>query len=215
VKEMTARKYKVGRAFTLVEVMVTTLAALVLIIGVSAMLAHGHLGYRRLFNRVNSDVVRNAYEARRTFDRIVRKSHLRRHDPDDPGSSAPTNEICVYYYLDPESTPVAAPPDRYARFYLTNWPDGEDDTELVLAQGPVAFATLPVPGPSMPPLPAPDSTIVLAHNVTVPVLPFGIFSVRGASVRMELTLSNEDPAVNRIETLEMTVTATAIRHNDW
>lgn len=206
---MTACKYKVSKAFTLVELMVTILAVVVLIIGISAMLAQGHLGYRRLYNRVNSEVVRNAHEARRTFERIVRKSSIERHDPDDPDSSIPTNELCVYYYSDPLA-PLTVP-DRYARFYLADnaqWAD----TELMLDEGPVNFAALPAPGPTMPALPAPDSTIMLAHYVTVPAS--SIFSTRGQSLRMVLMLDNQNvSSLNKIETLKMIVTTTAIRHN--
>lgn len=207
---MTVRKYKVGEAFTLVELMVTILAVVVLIIGISTMLAHGHLGYRRLYRRVNSEIVRNAHEARRTFERIVRKSSAERHDPDDPENSLPTNELCVYYYSDPLN-PLLTVPNRYARFYLQNNSEWAD-TELMLDEGPVDFAALPAPGSAMPPLPAPERTIVLAHYVTVPAS--SIFSTQGQSVRMVLTLDNQTLGIfNKIESLRMTVTTTAIRHN--
>jgi hypothetical protein len=191
---MAARKNIAG-AFTLVELMVTILAAMALIVGISAMLYHGHMGYHRLFKRVNSQVVRNAYEARRTFDRIVRKSSIRRCDLLNGN-----NEAYVYYFSNPQDMTIDDP-DRYARFYLTG-------TELRLDQGPVPPDTFETLTPSSL---SPETTSVLAHDVTAPGV--GIFSLRGASVRMLLILDNNDPAVNEIETSKMTVTTTAIRHN--
>lgn len=200
---MIVRKGKAGRAFTLIELMVTVLAFAVLILGISAMLAHGHMGYNRLFKRVNSQVVRNAYEARRAFDVYVRRSSIRRCDPRNADYEflAEQNQLYVYYYSNPLSMAIVDP-DRYARFYLSG-------TQLWFEQGNVTGG-FDAPPPALPTLSS-TSTMVLAHDVTPPAS--GIFSVQGASVRMVLTLDNDDPAVNKIETLKMTVTAKAIRHN--
>ena len=77
---MAARKYNNRRAFTLVEVLVAALAAVILIVGISAMLFYGQRGYNTMYRRVNSEVVRNAYEARMVFDAVVRKSTSDRCD---------------------------------------------------------------------------------------------------------------------------------------
>lgn len=203
---MIIHKYKARTAFTLVELMVTVLAAIVLIIGVSAILAQGHLGYRRLFNRVNSEVVRNAYEARMTFDRIVRKSSAERCDPRsaDYEFLSEENQVYVYYFSNPNDMTIVDP-DRYARFYLSG-------TDLRLEQGRVTggFDTAP---PGRPTLVEPTD-MILARDVTAPAS--GIFSVQSNAVRMVLILDNEtepDPGVSKIETLKMTVTTMAIRHN--
>lgn len=196
---MIIRKDKVKRAFTLVELMVTMLAAIILIVGISAMIAHGHKGYHRLYNRVTSQVVRNAYEARRTFDAIVRKSSIERCDFDNGN-----NTVYVYYFSNPQDL-VIEDPDRYAKFYLSG-------TDLMLDQGEVT-AGFETPPPGLPSL-SRTSTKVLARDVTVPEA--GIFSIQGAAVRMVLTLDDEtDPApgISKIETLKMTVITTAIRHN--
>ena len=71
---MATRSYNHRRAFTLVEVLVSAIAAVILIVGVSAMLFYGQRGYNTMYRRVHSEVVRNAYEARRVFAAIVRKS---------------------------------------------------------------------------------------------------------------------------------------------
>lgn len=203
---MIIHKYKVRTAFTLVELMVTVLAAIVLIIGVSAMLAQGHFGYRRLFNRVNSEVVRNAYEARMTFDRIVRKSSAQRFDPRNADYEflAEENQVYVYYFSNPQDMTIVVP-DRYARFYLSG-------TELRLEQGRVTGGVGTSP-PGLPTLVEPTD-MILARDVIAPES--GVFAVQGNALRMVLTLDNEtdpEPGVSKIETLKMTVTTMAIRHN--
>ncbi|MHC4559561.1 MAG: prepilin-type N-terminal cleavage/methylation domain-containing protein [Planctomycetota bacterium] len=204
---MIIHRDRVRRAFTLVELMVTILAAMILFAGISVMLVHGHLGYHRLFKRVNSQVVRNAYEARRTFDRAVRKSSIRRCDPmnADYEFLAEQNEAYVYYFSNPQDMTIEDP-DRYARFYL-------EGSQLKLERGDVGLGTFDTPPPGLPSR-SPTSTIILAHDVLAPES--GIFSVQGASVRMVLLLDDETNAaagVSKIQTLKMTVTTTAIRHN--
>ncbi|MHC4335034.1 MAG: prepilin-type N-terminal cleavage/methylation domain-containing protein [Planctomycetota bacterium] len=201
---MTARSQNSERGFTLLELMVTIVAAVVLIVGLSAMLAYGHLGYNRLYRRANSEVVRNAYEARRIFDRAVRKSTIRRCDLRASG-----NEVYVYYFSDPQDMAIADP-DRYAKFYVTG--EGED-AQLMLERGDVTAGTFDTPPPGLPGL-TPGSPMVIAHDVTVPEEETGTFSVRGAAVRMVLMLDNDEPDRNKTETLKMNVTTTAVRHNE-
>jgi len=198
---MVIHRDKSARGLTLVELMVATLAALIVILGASAILFHGHIGYGRLFRRVNSDVVRNAYEARRTFDRLVRKASMERIDPRDGDYRflADENQLYVYYYLTPQSLVI----DRYARFYLSG-------TELRLEQGTVTggFQT---PPPGLPNLSTTSDTL-LANNVIAPDT--GVFAAQGNALRMVLVIDDETGStLPRIETLKMTITTTAIRHN--
>jgi len=213
---MAALKHNSRRAFTLVEVLVTALAALILIIGISAMLFYGQRGYNTMYRRVHSEVVRNAYEARSVFDAVVRKSIWRRYDPAPP---APVdepyigNQLCVYYYTDPaDPAPTNNLPDRYAYFHL-------EGTNLILEQGPVNFAALPPQDLDIPSLPNPDKgPMVLARNVSNAERGIPVFSKQGAALRMILVLDDEtDPAENvysGTQTLKMIVTTTAIRHNE-
>jgi hypothetical protein len=197
---MIIRRHKAAKGLTLIELMVTVLAAIVLIVAVVAILAEGHLGYRKLFRRVNSEVVRNSYEARRTFDRVVRKSSIRRCDLLNGN-----NEAYVYYFSNPQNL-LTEDPDRYARFYLNG-------SQLWLEQGNVTGG-FENPPPSLPALAATGGPELLARDVTPPAA--GIFSVSGAGVRMAVLLDSETgapPGVSKIETLKMTVTTTAIRHN--
>ena len=197
------QKYNIRRAFTLVELIVTIVAALIVILGVVGIIANGHKGYRRLWNRENRGVVPEAYIARRAFDVIVRKSSI-----EDEHISA--NEAYVYYFdarnadgtVDIDALRALIQPNRYARFYLAGG-------DLNLDRGPVPTGTnlsLPAP-PSL----TPDQPVkVLASNVGSCV-----FARRGNSIQMILTLDNEtspSPGASKIETLKMTVTTTAVRH---
>jgi len=198
---MIMQRDKSARGLTLIELMVATLAALIVILGASAILFHGHIGYRRLYRRANSEVVRNGYEARRTFDRLVRKASMERIDPRDEDYRFldDENQLYVYYYLTPQSLVI----DRYARFYLAG-------TELRLEQGTVTggFQT---PPPGLPNLSTISDTL-LASNVKAPE--DGVFAAQGKALRMVLLLDDEtDSTLPKIETLKMTITTTAIRHN--
>ena len=224
---MAVLRYNNRRAFTLVEVLVAAIAAVILILGISAMLFFGHRGYNTMFRRLigywdddishyNISVVRNAYEARKVFDAVVRKSIIRRYDPAPPDpESSPSigNQLCVYYYTDPaDPLPTNNFPDRYAYFHL-------DGTNLILEQGPVNFAALP-PRDSGIPVNNPDRSMVLARNVRNTEMdpPVPVFSKQGAALRMILVLDDEsDPAddvYSGTQTLKMIVTTTAIRHNN-
>ncbi len=68
MKYMAAQNYNLRKAFTLVEVLVSAIAAVILVVGISAMLFYGQRGYNTMYRRVHSEVVRNAYEARKVFD---------------------------------------------------------------------------------------------------------------------------------------------------
>ncbi len=200
---MVICKRKTGRAITLVGLMVAMVATAVLVLSTLLILGLAHRGYRTFYGRVHSEVVRNAYEARRAFDVTVRRSSIRRCDLLNGN-----NEAYVYYYSNPQDSSILDP-DKYARFYLNS-----DETELWIEQGDVVPGTFSTPAPDLPGL-TNGSTRVLAHNVIAPES--GIFSSQATSVEMVLTLDNETNAVanamTEMEALIMTVTTTAIRHN--
>ena len=208
---MTTRKQKIRRGLTLVELMITVLAVMILVVGISGILATGHKNYNTMFKRVNSEVVRNAYEARRTFDRIVRKASIKLYEFDDLRNGS-YDQMRLYYFSDASDMTIADP-DKYALFYLGNI-DGEPDTELVLEQGDVQYNSSGEPELINP------ISYVLAHNVIVDPAAPGIFLRDGVSIQMILTLDNEEKddsgnAIQGLETLKMTITSTAIMHNGW
>lgn len=186
---MSEKKKQFRSGLTLIELIITVIAAIVLVIGISGMLAAGHKNFNHMFARTNSEVVRNSYEARSIFDKIVRKSVYEYHD------QMSSNNITVYYYSDPGNiTTLGDYPDRYATFYLSG-------TDLMLQQGEVGWPPSP---------PTPGSGFKIASNVT-----FAEFTIKGASIRMSLTLDDkDDPKVkSTLRKVKIEVTTTAIRHN--
>jgi len=191
------------KGITLIELMITVLAVMILIVGISGILAAGHKNYNTMFKRVNSEVVRNAYEARSIFDRIVRQSIREYQEINDEG-----DDLTVFYYSDPNNILLLSDyPNRYANFYLGEV-DDDDDDELIVDIGVLNLVVTDE-----------DwswnrkeklSTLTLAHNVISVE-----FTIVGASIRMSLTLDNENVEgnPNKLETLDMDVTTTAIRHN--
>ncbi|MHC4116259.1 MAG: hypothetical protein ACYSWO_02005 [Planctomycetota bacterium] len=200
---MAVRKRKTGRAVTLVGLIVAMLATAILVISTLLVLALAHRGYRTFYGRVHSEVVRNAYEARRAFDAIVRRSSIRRCDLLNGN-----NELYVYYYSSPQDSSIRDP-DNYARFYLNS-----EGTELWIERGEVVPGTFGTPAPDLPGF-TNSSTRVLAYDIVAPES--GIFSRQATSVEMVFTLDNETNAaanaMTEMEALVMTVTTTAIRHN--
>lgn len=221
---MAARKYNSKRAFTLIEVLVTAMAAVILIVGLSAMLFYGQRGYNTMYRRINSEIVRNAYEARRVFDAVVRKSTVERCDI---RSIVGTNDkIYLYYYYDeiqPDTAPAIpdfqypnvdrydymfpAQPNRFAIFYLQG-------TNLMLEQGQI----LPLGTPLILVVPESldgtgDTNILLAKNI----VSCQFRNTGEGSVQMVLTLDDESspaPTVHSdTQTLKMVVTSRAMRHN--
>jgi len=222
VKYMAARNYNHRRAFTLVEVLVTALAAVILIIGISAMLFYGQRGYNTMYRRINSEVVRNAYEARRVFDAIVRKSTVERCDILSPDEIY--GEIFLYHYYDQTQPDAPAPepidryrymfpaqPDRFARFYVTDTAASEN-LELYVERGLIPPG---IPLFLLDPASLRDTGIKMPLAKNVVSCQFR--NTGTSSVQMVLTLDDEtDPAPNvysKTQTLKMVVTTSAIRHN--
>jgi type II secretory pathway pseudopilin PulG len=221
VINVATRKFNCKKAFTLVEVLVAAMAAVILIVGISAMLFFAQRGYNTMYRRVNSEVVRNAYEARRVFDAIVRKSTVERCDigPDDI-----YGEIFLYYYYDETQPDAPAPepidryrymyspqPDSFARFYVTDT-DASDKLELYVEHGkiPPGMALFLLDPAS---LRGTGTSMLLAKNV----VSCRFRNTGTNSVQMILTLDDEtNPAPNiysKTQTLKMVVTTTAIRQS--
>jgi len=181
--------------FSLIELIVAVASAMVLILGMGIILTHSQRDFTRMFKRAHSDVVEDAYAARRVFDRVVRKATSRRCDLDPINGSW----IYVYYYSDTPAAPDRSleDPDSCARFYVQGDKLFVDYSEKSIPAG--AFnedlnpTTLPVSG-----------SVRLARDVqlfeNVP-----LFSVKGTTVRMSMLLDNEKET--------MLVASSAVRHN--
>ena len=60
--------------FTLIEMIVATAMTVIVILGVAIVLVNSQRAYQVTYDKVYSDVMTDAFVARRLFDSIVRKS---------------------------------------------------------------------------------------------------------------------------------------------
>ncbi len=157
---MSKKKSINRRAFTLIELMVATVLAIIVVSGIGFILADSQRGWNRMYERIYSDVVTDSYVARKRFDSVVRKASGEKFFLDDYG-----NWVEVYYYADANSTAL----DRYARFIY------QGDGSLYLENGTVDVASVK----------ATSSVETVCGNVTSCV-----FAASGRSVQMILTLDN-------------------------
>ncbi len=154
---------KKKRAFTLVELMVTILIASIVFLGVGVLMVDSIKGYNKLYDRRNKGIVQDAYAARLTFDRIVRRASTKRY-------TLGLTSVEVYYYGSPPVLPDGTDPlDRYAKIY-------ESGGNLYVEYGNYDDATHDT---------AATNTSLVAENVAD-----AKFSVEGARVSMVLELDD-------------------------
>ena len=122
---MRRRNFIVRKGFTLIELIIATVASLFIIAGVSVILSDSQKSWNRAYNRAFADAVVDAYIARKTFDSVIRKSSSTKFLVDASGTWLETN-----YYSDDDTYS----PDLYARFY-------ESDGDLNLEYGQVSPRT--------------------------------------------------------------------------
>jgi prepilin-type N-terminal cleavage/methylation domain-containing protein len=171
------------QGFTMVELLVTMGLAAIVILAMGITLADNQKGWRRMYDRVYSDVVTDAYVTRMTFDRIVRQSTIRRQLIDgDPYAVTGNLSLTVYYYDNPLTSPEL---DKYATFRIAG-------TDLLTDYGDLNPGTWDPQGT--------PRTVTLARDVESVR-----FSVDGVAVQITLTLDNDKE--------RMTVTTSAYRYN--
>jgi len=157
-----------------------------------------------MFKRTSQGVVPDAYAAKRAFDKIVRKSSIKRLDPSEIYSTLGSNELYVYYYLVPtvRISDEGSIPDKYAHFYRSG-------TQFMLDTGAVDQENF---GSTDPPTGEIESTLILANDL-IDNDSSVKFTESNRSIRMVLMLDSETGSSDPLGTLKMTVTSTAIRHN--
>jgi hypothetical protein len=104
---MLNKKHKARGGFTLTELMVATVIAILVLSGIGIVLVDNQRGWNRMYNSVYSDVMNGSYVARATFDSVVRKA-----SGDSYLLSNAGDWLEVYYYADANSASL----DRYALF---------------------------------------------------------------------------------------------------
>jgi len=161
-------KIKKAKGFTLVELILTALVAVIVMAGAGLVLVDSQRGWNKMYNRVHGDVTTEAYVARRAFDKVVRKSSVSRSLVDADGQF-----VEVYYFEDFNSTK----PDRFANFY-------REGSLLMVDYGKYDWDTKTT---------TTESTVTLSHNVKAVN-----FFVQGLSVQMLLTLDDERESVTMV-----------------
>lgn len=125
---MPKENFTTKRGFTIVELMVAMIIAIIPILVVGIILSDSQRGWNNMYSRVYGDVVTDSYVARKTFDTVTRKAGRERITLADDGSW-----LEVYYYAGSDSTVI----DRYARFYQAdgdlNIEHGNPDTSEILS----------------------------------------------------------------------------------
>lgn len=120
-------KLKAERSgLTLVELIIASVIALVVMLGLAIVFIGSHRAYEVLYEQVNADVVTDGYYARRLFDTIMRKSSSGDITVDENGEW-----VEARYY----ESGISAYPDRYARFFTSG-------TELKVEYGAVDSADI-------------------------------------------------------------------------
>jgi len=155
-----------SRGFTLTELVVAMIIAIIVIGGIGVIVVDTQKGWNKTYNRVNSGVMADALVARKVFDSLSRKAIVSCVEVGSDGEY-----IELYYYNDLSSTEA----DRYARLYVSN---GDLEVEYGdLTSGTWSLASVAKAGVS--------ETVSLAHDVKS-----ATFSAQGSTVRMLLTLDN-------------------------
>ena len=107
---MAKKRFKIASGFTITELVIAIVISAIVILGISLVVADSHKGWVRMYDRIYSGVVSDAYVARGKFDFVIRKSSRENFSVDSAG-----NWIEVYWYAGSGSTVL----DRYARFYVS------------------------------------------------------------------------------------------------
>jgi hypothetical protein len=112
---------KLLKGFSLIELSVAAVASVIVILGVTMIMADGQKGYNRIYDRAFSGLAREAYVVRSDFDSIVRKACNNKVLIANDGSW-----LEIYYYESDESATV----DRYAKLFYD-----QGDSELNVEYG--------------------------------------------------------------------------------
>ena len=118
-EQVPLKKRRQRAGITAVEMMVAAAIAVIATFSISIAISDSNFGFRKMYDRIYSDVVTDSHVARRMFDSVVRKSCSRGFILDDEG-----RWVELYYYSDPDAEVI----DRYICF---NW----DDTHLYVEYG--------------------------------------------------------------------------------
>ena len=83
-------------AFTLTELMVAILLAVIVLLGVASVIADAQKGFNRIYNKVNVGIVPEGYVAELEFDSAVRKAVINRADGEGENSQIENIILSLY-----------------------------------------------------------------------------------------------------------------------
>ena len=115
---MARKRITSQHGFTIIELIIAMTASMIVILGLSLVLANSQESWNQLYTRAFSDIVGESNVAGIKFKAIIRKASQNGFVMDNKGKG-----IEVYYYSDEDSADV----DSYARFYEL---DGDLNLEL-------------------------------------------------------------------------------------
>lgn len=183
---MARNKRAYRRGFTLTELAVAVVIAVIAILALGTVIVDSVRGWQRTYDRVYADVRTDSYVARAAFDQVVRKATSQMYQVDSAGAW-----LEVYYY----STSAAPVVDCYARLaYSATNPRNPSDPHGALL---VEYGTYTA-GSSFPKTRL--RTDIVCENVASCV-----FKADGCSAQMLLTLDDDSQNI--------VVATSAVMHN--
>lgn len=108
---MQRSKKTTRNAFTIIELVIASMLGVIVILGMSVVLADSQKSWGDIYQKVHSDVASDSYVVRRAFDAIIRKASGTYASLDEDG-----HWIEVYYYNNSASEKL----DRYAYIYVSD-----------------------------------------------------------------------------------------------
>ncbi len=97
-------------AFTLIELMITTVIMAIVGLAIGVVIVDGQTGWNAMYGRINSDIAADGYVAQKKFDSVMRRAIQGRSVVAGDGSWV---EVSSY------ATPASTTADRYWRFYVS------------------------------------------------------------------------------------------------
>lgn len=100
-----------SKGFTLVELVISAVAAIIMIMAAGSVMLHSRQDFLKTYAKGNSTIITDAYAVRSMFDRTVRKSSASATSITNNGQNA-----WFEYYNNSDSTYL----DRYTSFYISD-----------------------------------------------------------------------------------------------
>jgi hypothetical protein len=108
---MMKNKSKFKSGLTILELIIAAVIGVIVLTGVAVLLVDSQRGWNLMFNKLQSEIVKDSFIAKIKFDSVIRRASGNYLYVDPVGSW-----LEAYYYHDDSSVVL----DRYAKFYVDN-----------------------------------------------------------------------------------------------